>query len=490
MTINSKLISNALTNPSGTVRQQRRQLLRAFWLLITVLFILELCSIHTSSIANIVGAILIAFAALLPLYLWCSGSALGMPIFPVFAMTYLWTHALPLVGEQPQLLVYSPTQIFLASVTVSAFLLLGTFTWFRFVKSPPVALKSYRVFRGQDSDGFLLFILAADLFFNIYSVAGWFVLAGGTFTLIRSAILGLDVLSVFVLSYRCGTKELSENKSKLFLLLLVLSLIVNAASLLLVGVLSIGFLAVIAFTLGHRRVPWMPIIIVLICVWLLHYGKGEMRAKYWGKLHFVQPWEYPALYTEWIGYSFDYLKHKDYLHESEEKGSLLERSSVIQTLLLAQAKTPRDVAYLFGKTYAIIPEVLVPRIFNPKKIISHEGTSLLNIHYGLQTREATLTTTIGWGLLSEAYANFGFLGCAGLAIILGAAYGQASRWSINTPLFSFRSLFAVILISFAFQTEWTAGVYFAALFQSLAVLGVISLVFMKNYKTRDNSEFQ
>jgi len=217
-----------------------------------------------------------------------------------------------------------------------------------------------------------------------------------------------------------------------------------------------------------------------------------MRSKYWfggqggGQAVIIQPWQYPAWFAEWAGYSIDYFNRQSNsdLPKSEEKQSLLERSSVIQLFLLAQDKTPQIVPYLNGATYAIIPELLVPRFLSLNKISSHEGTHLLNIHYGKQTREDTARTTIGWGLLAEAYANFGELGCAGLAVVLGVIYGQTTKWTINAPLLSDRSLLGIVMISFAFQTEFSAGVYIAALFQSVVVLGVLVFVLMKTYPTQ------
>ncbi len=41
------------------------------------------------------------------------------------------------------------------------------------------------------------------------------------------------------------------------------------------------------------------------------------------------------------------------------------------------------------------------------------------------------------------------------------------------------------MMSFAFQTEWTAGVYVAALFQSSATLVGITFVFMKVYRLKE-----
>ncbi|WP_017314705.1 hypothetical protein [Mastigocladopsis repens] len=474
--------SQQLVLLSTRPQQNRRQLLRAFWLVALGLFVFELFWTETSSLVTNFGAILITAASLLPSYLWCLGRAQGMPIFPFFSLTFIWTYALPLVSNHPQVVTYSSASHLFASCTTAGFLGLGTFIWFQFVKSAPLLPKSYRALSSHKGKVFFLWVLAAGVLFNMYFVGGWFFLDGGVFAIVRGAILGLNALAAFVLAYLLGTQELSQGQARLFLFLLVANMITNAVGLLLVGTASTFLVATVAFIIGRRKIPVLPILIVLVCLSLLHAGKAEMRAKYWfsGQYTFVQPWEYPTWYAEWAGYSLNYLNQDpESLPDSQRKQSFLERSSVIHLLLLAQDKSPDTTSFLHGETYAILPQILVPRILNPNKIRSHEGTYLLNIHYGLQTREATFTTTIGWGLLAESYANFGLLGCAGLAIVLGVTYGQSTRWSLNMPILSARSLFAVLMMTFAFQTEWTAGVYVAALFQSSVVLGGIVVFLMK-----------
>lgn len=473
-----------VSQPVGySVPERGNTLIQAFWIFVAVLLIWAIFNLKTSSLDSIIGAALISFAALLPSYLWCSGKALGMPLFPLFALTYLWTYAIQLVNNNPEVVAYSPSSQLLAGVTVAGFLGLGTFIWFQFVNSAPRPPKYYRAFSSQEAEPFFLFSLATGILFIMNSLGGWFALEGGVFALIRGVLLAFNALGIFILAYHWGNRKLSKNKSRAFLILLILYAITNAASLLLVVAVSGFLLAIVAFTISRRQVPLLPIILVVVCFMFLHSGKSEMRSNHWAdnEATYVQPWQYPDLYAEWIGYS---LKHSNKSPDPEEgEQSGLERSSLIHLLLMAQDKTPRDVPYLFGASYAIIPQLLVPRFMNSTKIRSHEGTYLLNIHYGLQTREEAYKTTIGWGLLNEAYANFGLLGCVGLAVILGAGYGQATRWRMNTPLLSSRSLFTVLLISYASQSEYSAGVYVAALFQSVVPLVVVSLLFMKVYKT-------
>jgi hypothetical protein len=468
--------------------RQQQTLLRGFWLIALALFVFELFFTNTASLKTNLAAILITAAALLPTYLWCADKALGMPVFPLFAVTFVWTHALPLVTDHPKVLQYTANSHLFASLTVSGFLGLATYIWFQFVKSTPPEPKSSVELNSRRGEPFFLLALVALIFFNIYKNGGWFFLDGGTYAATRGVVLGLSALANFVLAYRMGTKELSQGKSGLFLCLLLLSMVTSTVGLLLVDAASQFLVATVGFTIGRKKLPILIIIVMLLCISFLHYGKGEMRGKYWfgGSSANVQPWEYPAWYAEWAGYSSNYLfknqSNLPYSQKSEEKQSFLERSSTIHLLLLAQHKSPDEKPFLYGTTYAILPQLLIPRIFNNKKIASHEGTYLLNIHYGLQTRKDTFKTTIGWGLLAESYANFGLVGCAGLATILGFAYGKATRLSINAPILSAKFLFATLMIIYAFQTEFSAGVYVAALFQSGLALGAVVLVMMKKYR--------
>ena len=76
-------------------------------------------------------------------------------------------------------------------------------------------------------------------------------------------------------------------------------------------------------------------------------------------------------------------------------------------LLLVQRKTPSEVPFFNGKSYEFIPRLLLPRFVDDQKGGPHAANIMLTVNYGLQTMEQTQTTSIGWGLVPEAYANFG-----------------------------------------------------------------------------------
>lgn len=451
-----------------------------FWSAAAILLISSILVIQSDSVETVAGAYLIAAAALLPAYLWLSGKAKGLPIFPIFALTHLWSYAIPLVIDNPQVTQYSAQMHLTASLIVTGYLLLGTGVWYQFVKTIPSSPLSLRIMDGKKAEPYLLAGFAAGVAFNITATGGLTNIDAGLFALIRGVSLSITNLATFILAYRWGTQEMTKKRVGFFLVLLALFVLSNAATLLLIGAFSELLLVVIAYSLGRRKIPVLPLIVLTLVVLPLHYGKGEMRSKYWGNDGgaTIKPWDYPSLFVEWAGYSWGHLTGESDDVDSDPQ-SIAQRAGLINLLLLTQDATSKDVPFLNGETYIIIPQLLIPRFLYPDKPASHEGTYLLNIHFGLQTREDTRTTTIGWGLLNEAYANFGLWGVGGLAVVLGCLYGVVARWSMNCPVLSARYLFAILLISVAYQSEFSASVFVTALFQSTVPLLAIVFLLMK-----------
>lgn len=468
-------------------RDSQRKSLPFFWLSVSAyaaFVVVKSLSGKILGIEDVIGSICISVASIFPIYLWCAGKAFGIPIFPMFSATYLWTCALPLVDENPGIFVYTNSERFIASMTVAGFLLLATLIWHRFQLSNKHTQSQnyYRALETKKGELLFLGILILGNFFTIFSYAGWLNIVGDFYSLIRGAILGLTAIASFAMAYQFGRGNLSVNRTILYLSLITIQVIANAVSLLLVGSLTLFLISVVGYSLGKRKLPWIFIVIMLSLFTLLHTGKGEMRRLYWQQS--VEPLQYVSRYAEWINFGINGLFSKEE-NNNESQQSFLERSSILQQLLLTQSSTEKGQPLLNGATYAILPQLLIPRIFYSEKITSHEGTTLLNIHYERQTREDTQSTTIGWGLLAEAYANFGFLGCVLLAAICGVVYGYMGLISHNAPIFSDRFLFAILFFTYAFQTEFTAGVYIAALFQSSVTLFIFSLLFMKKKKASE-----
>src|SRR5690606_2109582 len=118
--------------------------------------------------------------------------------------------------------------------------------------------------------------------------------------------------------------------------------------------------------------------------------------------------------------------------------------------------------------------------FWPNKPRAHEGQIMLNVHFGRQSLQATYRTYIAWGLLAEAYGNFGRIFGA---VSLGAALGLICAWlekkSATKPLMSLEGLVAIMIFAgLTISFEMVASVLVTSLFQSIIITSAAFLPFV------------
>jgi hypothetical protein len=447
-----------------------------------VLTVALVLTAHPQNWESTVGAAMIIAAGCLPSAIWILKGLGGLPVFPLFAMMHVWAFGIPLLYEHPIVTRFEPERQFFAALSVTGFLVLGTIVWhqmrLRVPKQPP---KCFGL-ESKTAEAVFLLVLVVSIVYTIALIAGWLsFIPSEVFGIIRSVMLALQALSCFVLSYRLGSGELKAGQAWLFKVLFIAFILVGLPTLYLVTPISLIGIATLGYISASGRMPWILLIVTGLGISFLHAGKGDMRAQYWGEAAepAIEPWEYPVFFGEWMSSSIDSL-FGNIPDEDEKSTSIVERSSLMQLLLYEQEMSPDHIPFMWGDTYIIVPELLIPRIVYPTRATSHEGTYRLNINYGFQSREDTENTTIGWGLLNESYANFGLLGMAGLAVVLGAFYGYVEGLALAVPLLSLRGLFVVLVACYAFQVEFSAGVWVTALFQSTVALLGLSVLLMKS----------
>jgi hypothetical protein len=402
------------------------------------------------------------------------------------ALTYLWSFALPFLRDHPVLASYNTSALVVAGLTAFVFLGLGTAVWWLIVRVPKAPPTTYWGFPSGGARNVFHICLILACVFQVCSWAGLFwSLSPSVYSLIRAVSLGLATLAVTVMSYRLGMRELTRGDATVFVILFVVFLIVSAAGLMLAPAGAMFLISIGTFTVGRGRFPLTAAACGVVAFAILHAGKAPMREEFWLHKRVLMPGQYPGFYARWISHGIARLSGEPF-HARRRRGkppeeppSVLDRSSVVHMLLRVQKLSPEEKPFLYGRTYAIIPELMIPRVFYQEKAWSHEGTYILAVHYGLQTRKATRVTTIGFGLLAESYANFGFAGVIALSIVVGAGLGLATRWCMHVPVTSFRGLFAMVLLGLCVRTEHSAGVTMSSLFQGMAVLFALGLCFMR-----------
>lgn len=450
------------------VRERHPRLLFSVWLVWGLFACYSLYRLQEEPHVVVMYGMVIASAALFPSLLWAAGYVPGLPIHPIGVLTFLWVYAFPLVAGQPEIGLYDAEDIGFAAICVVAYVLAATAVWFFVGRWSAAARSRYYVL--PDDRGFAFFIasIAAGCVFAIVLAGGLVDFDASLFGTIRSTILALASLGVFVLGVRLGRNELNRARRWAFIGLTASYIVLQLVSLFLVSSIICLASAVIGFTIGRGRVPWATIAIALLVFGFLHSGKSAMRDRYWGDdAPAVQLYQMPAFFAEWIAAGADELTDSGYWFGPQP---IYDRVSLMHLLLLVVNNAPDRVPYLKGATYAAVPRLLIPRIFDPDKPDSHQGTSMLNIYYGLQSEQDTERTTIGWGLLNEAMANFGLPGVIGIAVFMGLLFGFVGRLTVGAPIMSLENMIGVIFTATAIQSEYTFGVFATVLSQSMIVL--------------------
>lgn len=455
-----------------------------FWLASSYFIFLGLHSLGTYDESTVLGYFLILGASALPIFLWIQGANHGLPIYPLFCSSIFTTFGAPLITQHPWIIAFQPEAHLSVAVTTATALSVGTALWFLTTKNQPALPTRCRQLPLVGGERILLGCLLAFSIFALNNLFNFLPLKGGTFSLIQGVVLGLNNLAVFMLSQRLGSGKLTKWNTILFLTLFAFQSIVTTASILLYSTFAVTILALAGFTIGARRIPWLATAAAIMIAGFLHIGKTEMRVKYWDEaknINIVSVADIGPFYLDWFAMSWDEMFRPRSAVDDDEKGvSLFQRSSLIQLMLYMKDINDRGYPHLNGETYSLIPRLLVPRILNPDKPWSLEGNTLLTTHYGLQTREDTLITTIGFGMFNEGYGNYGVLGVILVGGMMGLCFGLLGRFTTGYPTLSFRTLLAILGLSVAFQTEFTAGVLVTTLFQGLVALVAFSFIFMKN----------
>jgi len=428
----------------------------------------------------VAAAMVLAGLSVWPFYFWLTGHSQGLPIWPVFVAVNGLNGALPVVQDSATLASYTPAEIFTGCLTIGGFIILGTAIWIGLTNRPGRPPRRVRMIEARSAETFLFLFAASQLILAV--VQEFITLPGGLVPVFRSLAGSLMSMGLFTLSFYLGRGMLTRGRVILLGVIGTLSILVGSIGLLLINSLVPLAMMVLGYMLGSNKFPWRMLLVAFFGVAILHAGKYDMRSKYWGEgSPGIHLYTLPQFYWEWISFGLEegggllgVVRPKS----DDMDPSLFERAGTLHMLLVVQQKSPREVPFLDGLTYEPIPRLLVPRFLDDDKGISHAGNVMLTVNYGLQTIEQTANTSIFWGIIPEAYANYGYAGVFGLAVLLALFYGYVTRLTVGVPMTTFRFVIGLLVMAAATKAD-TMGVFITTQFQGIMGVAVASLFLMK-----------
>jgi hypothetical protein len=406
-----------------------------------------LIALHgTQSVEAQIGYTLITMAVFLPAALWVRAGMPGIPIWPVVSVISWLVYALPILRDELAQEMYSPTAVLVFGATVAAYLTAATIVWTLMLPTGPqrASLGAPEHVTQRQIDAIVFFGLVTGVLYYIVLPSGLLDFLGSAFGLVRSIVFTCTVVSCYMLGCARGIGALRGPTWILALSTLIATVLLTWTSLFLV----IGITDLLAATVGYvittKRIPWMTIVATGIVLTVLQAGKATIRDRYWqygsNQTSRLTLSGVPGFLAEWTEVGVDTLI------SGNSTTAVFDRASLYRQFLAVQHLAPQYVTFLNGETYALLPQLLVPRFLAPSKITSQTGMTILNLHFGFQTREGTRKTAMGWGLIAEAYANYGYIAVIGIGLLTGAIAGIFSRLSCGTGSISLASFLGIVAL--------------------------------------------
>jgi len=444
---------------------------------IVIALSLVLGMLLTDSTEELMAYLLVAGLCAAPCALWIYAGASSIPIMPAVAVLHFIYFALPLLRSSLGPLGFTPTEVLNGAATVALFLFFATLSWgvllIGITRRPGSARAE--IASGRQLEGFIVVGLGLGGLYYVALFSGLMAWLGPNFGFARAIMLTAATVGCFLLGH-ARARGLLQRRTWMISLAAVVALVaLSWATLFLVGGMIFCLAAVAGYVISSRRVPWILTAAAMITVLVLHAGKDEMRSKYWmsGKNYAAEMpvSEVPAMMAEWAD------KGVTAIFSGNRYDSVVDRASLQILLLRAHRLAPEYVSFLEGKSYAVLPYMLVPRFISPDKITSQAAMNMLNIHFGILLPHQTEKTAVGWGLIAEAYANFGRIGVICMALVFGIVIGFFERWSNGAALTSLPSLVAAAVMMQLLNIELDSAGLITAVLQSVVAISLLFWIF-------------
>lgn len=415
---------------------------------------------------QLLAGIAILILGCVPSLMWAYHRHPWFPCFEISTLTSVVFYAIPLLGQYDELNAFPDTVMETSGFLVAGYLA-AAIAGFVTVKNPRNAPRWAAV--KLVPDGALRYLPAGLILNTVYIYADRFttIIPHNFDGLVRALCFGIGTITAFILACEWGRDRLSSDAKVFFVVSVLIQVTLLFSHLYLISGMSLIILSVIGYTTTRRRVPWLPLVLCLPVIAVLHNGKSRMREAYWGpNTALPTVGELPEFFARWIQLG---LQKNEFSDSSSLAGKLAERASLLQMLCMSVDQVPSVRPHLDGESYIDIPAQIVPRFLWADKPSSLMSNVRLAIYFNLVDPNNPFTTSIAFGVIAEAYINFGTFGVLILGALTGFGFKHIALRSIGLPLFSAVGIFMILLTAWSFQTELVMATWIASLFQASAI---------------------
>lgn len=418
----------------------------------------------------------ILYLSSVPALLWAKHHRPWFPAFEITLLTCIAFYAIPLLNNHRELDAYPPGVIAEAAGLVISYLSAANLAFFAQRNPARAPLWASQSLLPDSLLRYLPLGMAVNtiyLYVDVFTLLIPYNLSGS----VRALFFGIGIVSTFVLCRLWGVGRLDRRAQGFFVANLALQLVFLLSQLYLIRAISLLALGLIAYSAARRRVPWLILALGVPVLALLHNGKSEMRRIYWEEQRTTPTvTELPAFFGEWISHSVKPAEHTD---ETLRGSSIFERASLIQMLCLSVDRVPSLKPFLDGVSYMDIPALFIPRFIWPDKPSSLFANVRLALHFDLIDPDDPYKVSIAFGMIAEAYLNFGIAGPPLLGLLFGFGFKRVAMLAQDAPQFSALGMLMILLTAWSFQAEFVLATWLSSLFQAAVVCVGLPLAYRK-----------
>lgn len=297
---------------------------------------------------------------------------------------------------------------------------------------------------------------------------------------VRALLFGLGLISSFGLAQRFGEGRCKTGLLCATAINLLAQVILLSCSLLLIQAITLLGVTLLGYFTSARRIPWVPILLAGVLFTVLHNGKSEMRKAYWeeGRPRLTLA-DIPSFYAEWLDIGWQRTRQSGPEDGEDRRLNLFERASLLQHAAFAIDRVPSLIPHFDGESYADIPLQIVPRFFWPTKPSPNSTVALISVKLGILTAEQAETTSIAYGIITEGYLNFGWLGPLALGLAIGSLLELVARSTVGADTLSVHGLFRILCLAWCLNAEVTLSVWLSSFYQASIAVFLPLLIWQK-----------
>ncbi len=440
--------------------------------------------------------VLIFATSLMPLMLWTTRDRRGLPIFELIVLSYAAQYSMPLFTQANGIVIFSQfvpiswqalsQALVLAQVGLVAFIA----GYYLFLRSPLAAAlpRLDLPFSEQRRMSYVYgsFLLGGAVM--LLNAAGVGILQTAALGALTRLLAGQFNIALILLAYHLFEQPRAPRRQlTLLYAALLFAFLIGLSS----GMLENAFIPLVGVFVvrwqARRRLPWRWLAAAAALYMVLNPAKFTFRSLVWFGGANYSLGDRIGLWSDLASESAGNLLQPTFASDRQDLMlGALSRFDLVHKFAYVRTMTPQVVPYYQGSSYAYFLVAWIPRAIWPDKPTATGGANdRMDVDYRLKVEGSS--SSIGIGLLPEAYANFGAVGVLLVMALQGAVLGMLSAMLDGRNSDGGRAIYLSLGVYLLNGIGTSASVMFGAIFQQVLASAVIMRPFTTGWRAAPES---